>query len=64
MYMYSVYKEFPRYKLSIEIKDHKFGDLYEHLYVYNHHSSKSGHIDRFDTLQWTTQITVHNLASH
>ena len=32
MYMYSVYKEFPRYKLSIEIKDHKFGDL-EHFYI-------------------------------
>ena len=41
MYMYSIYKELSRYKLSIEIKDHNFGDL-EHLY--NHYSSKSGHI--------------------
>ena len=32
MYMYSVYKEFPRYKLSMEIKDHKLGDL-EHFYI-------------------------------
>ena len=41
VHMYSVYKEFPRYNLSIEIKDHKFGDL-KHLY--NHHCSKSVHI--------------------
>ena len=58
MYMYSVYKEFLRYKLSIEIKDHKFGDL---VLFYITITSKSGNID---TLQWTTQITVHNLASH
>ena len=32
MYVYSIYKELPRYKLSIEIKDHKFGDL-EHFCI-------------------------------
>ena len=32
MYICSVYKELPRYNLSIEIKDHKFRDL-NHFYT-------------------------------
>ena len=44
MYVYicSVYNEFPRYYLSIEIKDHKFWRFKTHLY--NCHSSKPEHI--------------------
>ena len=42
MYICSVYKEFPRYNLSIEIKDHKFWRF--KTLMYNHHSSKPGHI--------------------
>ena len=38
----SVYKEFPRYNLSTEIKDHKFWRF--KTLLYNHHSSKPGHI--------------------
>ena len=41
-YVRSVYKEFPRYNLSIEIKDHKFWRF--KTLLYNHHSSKPGHI--------------------
>ena len=51
MYIHSVYKESPRHYLSIEIKDHKFWKLKTHLY--NHHSSKPGHI--------TDVMTVNNL---
>ena len=42
MYIHSVYKESPRHYLSIEIKDYRFWKLKTHLY--NHHSSKPGHI--------------------
>ena len=45
MYIHSVYKESPRHYLSIEIKDHKFWKFKTHLY--NHHSSKPGHITAF-----------------
>ena len=41
MYICSVYKEFPWYNLSIEIKGHKFCRFQTLLY---HHSSKPGHI--------------------
>ena len=42
MYICSVYKEFPRYNLSREIKDHKFWRF--KTLLYNHHSLKPGHI--------------------
>ena len=42
MYICSVYKEFPRHNLSTEIKDHKFWRF--KTLLYNHHSSKPGHI--------------------
>ena len=41
-YICSVYKQFPMYNLSTEIKDHKFWRFKAHLY--NHRSSKPGHI--------------------
>ena len=42
MYICSVYKEFPRYNLSKENKDHKFWRI--KTLLYDHYSSKPGHI--------------------
>ena len=51
MYICSVYKEFPRHNFSIEIKDHMFRRF--KTLLYNHHSSKPGHIPerRVSTIQ-------------
>ena len=54
MYIHSVYKESPRHYLSIEIKDHKFWKFKTHLY--NHHSSKPGHI--------TVNLCIFVVISH
>ena len=54
MYIHSVYKDSPRHYLSIEIKDHNFWKFKTHLY--NHHSSKPGHI--------TAKRTCKSLADH
>ena len=67
MYIHSVYKESPRHYLSIEIKDHKFWKFKTHLY--NHHSSKPGHITacpshnfpELDTIQGITRLPTHKL---
>ena len=48
MYICSVYKEFPRYNLSTEIKDHKFWRF--KTLLYNHHFSKPGHISAVDAV--------------
>ena len=42
MYICSVYKEFPRYNLNVGIKLQKFWRF--KTLLYNHHSSKPGHI--------------------
>ena len=44
MHTHSVYKESPRYYLSIEIQDQKFWKFKTHLY--NHHSPKTEHITK------------------
>ena len=50
-YIHNVHKESPKHSLSIEIKDHKFWRSKTHLY--NHHSSKPGHIPAICLFIWT-----------
>ena len=52
MYIHSVYKEFPRHYLNIEIENHKFWKFKTHLY--SHHSSKPRHITVHE--MWLAQI--------
>ena len=61
MYVYSVYKNFPRHCLSIENKDHKLWRFKTHLY--NHHSSKPVHNPAYVHNNMLTPSVGHKLLA-